>query len=29
MKITNPIKHANGQLRNVDSAVVKIANSKF
>lgn len=27
--MTYPIRHENGQLRNVDSAVVKIANSKF
>lgn len=27
--ITNPIRHENGQLKNVDRAVVKIASSKL
>lgn len=29
MNITNPIRHENGQLKNVDRAVVKMANSKL
>jgi len=27
--VTYPIRHENGQLKNVERAVVKIANSKF